>query len=181
MLVAVAGERREIPNNYELAHFAYEDDYDDIGTGAMFNQLSNKRSYDLFIYLGQEYNLYNENSITEMVQWIWSEPLMGVGAIYTDISVCHKGTHICTKFNPGYRSSLYDEKYILNVPLVVKSSILPQFNPKIKHLNLWDGILQLMKNTMLFHMPKVMFSVDNAMDTPDIAEDVKLINDIYYT
>lgn len=180
MLVAVGGERRKIPNNYELADFAYEADYGDIGTGAMFNQLTNKRSYDLFVYLGQEYNLNDENSITDMVNWFWNERLIGVGAIYTDISICHKGTYICTKFNPSYSSTLYDEKCVLNIPLMVKSAVLPVFNTNIKYLSLWDGILNLMKNTLLFHMPEVMFSVNNAMESPNVTGDIKIINDTYY-
>jgi len=146
----------------------------------MFNQLKNKSSYDLFVYMSEEYNFASESSLSRMVEKFWSLDMTSIGAVYTDILVKHKDKEICVKVNPAYRSSFYEERIVLNIPFMAKSAILPTFNEEVEQLCLWDGMLWLTQNTLLYHIPETLFQIEDSMELKQIEKEIGIVHGTHY-
>lgn len=132
------------------------------------------------MYLGDGYSFLHDDSLEKMIEAVWNESMVGVGAVYCDIDVLHKGEKICTKYNPPYTKEMWEKRMVLNVPFLVKSAALPEFNEEIETLYLWDGMLWLMRHTLLFHIPKTLLQVQNGLEVPPFAQDIELINGTHY-
>lgn len=178
ILIAVGGEKREIPHNLKNVDIIFEKDYPDIQ--GMFNQSSNKRSYDLICYLGANHNFDNENSLSALVEYLWNDKMSVVGGVYTDIAIYDEDTPISIQHNRAYDPKLYQNKTVLNIPFIVRSEVAPNFTKDIKNLYLWDGILDLMNKAVIFHLPQAIFKINNAMDTLELEHDINKINDTHY-
>lgn len=146
----------------------------------MFNQLHNRHSYDLFVLLGDNCDLLDEDSLQAITDYLWSEDCIDIGAVYSDILITDKMGPVCVKNNPAYSSHLVNERIAMNIPFVCKKAILPHFNEELKKLYLWDGMLWLMKHTLLYHIPKPLFQLKDGMDQRDVRAEVKIINETHY-
>ena len=177
--VAVAGEARDIKCDYENVEMVFQSDHD-CNAAEMFNLVRNKRSTDLFFFMGADYNFAYDNSLTRMVDELWRDDRIHVGAVYTDLILCDEGERLCSVFNPAYDIGMSDKSRIMNIPFLVKSAIVPSFNTKLNELYLWDGMLQLVKNVMVFHMPCALIDIYNAMTMKLIPEEIQIIQNKHY-
>lgn len=145
----------------------------------VFNSVRNRdKAFKFFIYLGKEHNFSRENSAYELVDTMLR--YNNVAATYTDLLVKEKEKEICIRHNPSYNIDLYRAKTMLNVPFICRSEIAPTFTQGINMLYLWDGLLDIMTRTIMFHIPKPLFELSQAMKRWDINADLKQIEHARY-
>jgi hypothetical protein len=180
VVVAVAGPKREVLVDYENVEIEYQEDYGE-SVPKFFNTLGGRRSVDLFVFLGEGYNFDTDKSLQTMIDIAMSDKFIGFAGVYSDMRVVHEGKEICCRYNPSYGIELVKKKVPLNVPFMISSKLFPTFHEEIQHLSLWDGILSIMADTMLFHVPKPLFTIDNALSSAQISEEINIINGYYFT
>jgi hypothetical protein len=157
--IASSGSKRDLPCNYDNLHFLFADD-EGISAPELFNSFYNKRDFDAYIFLSENYEFTDENSINNIVEALFHiDPQ--VDALYTDILARIKGKTTLLKPQPMASKYMFNSGNIMNIPFAVKKRCLPKFNEKFNHLFLHTGLVEVFKTSLLVHYPKFCFTVNN--------------------
>lgn len=145
-----------------------------------FNYLGREKEHDLFVFFNKDYNFGDRNTLTELVDSFWNDSYTNVGAIYSDSKLKIGDEIVPAKIHPSFSKNIYLTKTVMNVPFIVKSSMVPQFHPEIQLLYLWDGMLQLMERTLIFHRAKFDYVIENMSGSmSEMQREIKQINELY--
>ena len=166
-------------NNCEKPNFNY-DNADFVSVKRPTEIKEKTEGFDLLVFIDESYEFSSEDSLSELVEDFSGEDLNIVGAAYTDIQGIIEGYSFPIKINPSFNERLYKEKFIINSPFIMRSNLNIEFHEGIEFVSLWDGLLSLMKKTIVFHLPKQYFRITNLLSpNPQISEEIKLIHEIY--
>jgi len=180
--IAIAGNTRDILDIQEYDEDRYQievvnqETVNILNTAEFFNTVPKLLpNASCIVYIGAEFNFAHQNSLTNLLQCIGSEKVLGFGAIYSDLYILNKdGTMLCSKYHPSY-DALRRSSIILNTPFITTIDLAPVFNTDIHYLCLWDGLCSITKNALLYHIPKPLFSVQNIMSTSSISTEIGVI------
>jgi hypothetical protein len=173
-LVAVSGTKRDVPV-VEGVDILYNEDFE-YSAPEFFNYISNLSGYDYVICLGRGYNITDTNSYEVFQKYTEMDCIQAFGALYSDLRVIDEdGGLVCSQYKPAYDIKLKNKGLLLNIPFISSMKNLPTFDTRVKHLYLWDALLTISSAFLLFHMPHELFTINNALESLSIDEDVKHI------
>ena len=177
VLVVSTGNEIDHGQNYSDVEYLFASKGDNAD---VFNSAGLKKSFNVLVFMTKEYKFTDSESLRNLVGQFWTEELATVGAMYTDLAVDLEGGSCLVKNSPSFARSVYNSKQMLNIPFIVKSSVVPTFNQNVANLNLWDGLLSLMRNTIVFHTAHTFFTIKNmGASLVNIEKDVEVINAIH--
>ena len=108
------------------------------------------------------------------------DELQAIVGMYCDIVAGKDGEEFPIRYNPAMSSMVYNEKHLLDVPFIVRGDCVPEFSKEIKGSHLWDGLMNLVSNYLIFHCPKKLFKIrDFTYSHPDIKHDIETIKKLY--
>lgn len=145
----------------------------------LYNRAAQKRA-NLYMFLGEDNNFTDAGALGRMVDYLAHPDNKIAAALYTDINILHDRKFVCVKHNPSYSSHLLQRRVMLNVPFLVKSQMVPLFNDKIETLNLWDGLLTIMRQALIYHLAEPLCSLDKGLRNRDLSKDFKMLNGIHF-
>ena len=178
VIIVAGGSPRPIIGNMDC-DIVFQDNNESLAE--FYNVVSNKRKYDLFVFIGEEHNFKTTESLKQLIDWFWHEDMIQIAGEYSDLSIVdNDNNEVSCKINPTFRESLYKDKTILNIPFLVRSTVIPKFNTNVKTLCLWDGMLQLIKTNLALHFPYQIFTVNGSLNNEFINADIKTIHDTHY-
>lgn len=180
-LIAVAGKKRTMPPiSYVPLRIEYQEDHN-CTTPEFFNRMCSRRGFDLCLFLGNGYNLAHANVIDIIAKIILTDKFTGFGGIYADYTIMYNDHLLCESYSPVYDADILKHRTPLNIPFIATSSILPKFDTQIVALSLWDGLMSLMKQSVLLHIPQFLFTMDNPFASMPLATELNRINAIHFS
>ena len=137
---------------------------------------SQRNLYDYILYTDTNYEtIVDEKSLIDELE---KEEIIIFCGFFTDIMGYSNNKDFPLRYNPTMSSALINEKFLMNVPFIVRADFAPKFNPEINSLHLWDGFLDLCNNCIPFHLPKMFFRIkDFTKEYPRMDEDIKKIQE----
>lgn len=179
-LVAVPGAKKEVPI-VENVTVIYQEDTDFDSAPKFLNHIGNLTGYDYVVCLGGGYNIAGIESYQTFQKYLNLDIIHAFGALYSDINIVDvQNDFICSQYKPSYDIKLRNSGMILNIPFVSSMKRMPIFDERIKNLYLWDGLLTIASEFLLFHIPDALFTINNALDTLSIEEDVKYVQERHF-
>ena len=141
-----------------------------------------RKNYHAIFYMSDGFNYSNKDSLIEIVKEFFGVGIYSMaGGVYCDICLNAFNRDIPIKINPSFSANIYVKKVMMNIPFMTKPDIIPTFNTNIQRLNLWDGFLNMMTKTLMFHIPKQHIVISNeelnlsVNDQKLIDQDIKII------
>lgn len=149
----------------------------------LFNRAVTKESGDYFIFLGKDFDFSHGRVVEDLVELMGCKRLIGFGGAYSDLYVMDdKGVLVCNRFNPAYDIRLIQQGMAMNLPFIVSARHgLPRFTEGLDVLSLWDGVIQIMVSSPMYHIPSPWFTLRNVLSNVQVEDEIKLINDTHYS
>lgn len=173
VLVGTDGPSRKLNCNYGNVKYIFADEMN-MPVTKMFSSFGNK-NYDLFVYMNKDYNFSTKDSLSKLVNHFWSNEFKHIGGMYSDISISLGKKRKMLKSYPAFNESLINT--IINSPFIAKKEVAPIFNNEIEHLFLYDGLLNMLKKTRVFHAAHCFFTLEHFnLDSADINMELDVID-----
>ena len=145
--------------------------------------LNNRTSleYDAFLFLPNTFDIVGQCELDKFIETSQNEQNSVAGAYYANNNVYDGDKFLFTKCEQPYNIKHLNNKNVIYMPLLVKKEVMYAIRD-LKHLYIWGLFLDLSKTTVLYHIPQVVFTTTSTfMFNDNLIEDIKKINDIYFS
>ena len=139
--------------------------------------LKQAKSYDICAFMNEHSYFTSKDDLKKIAETLWRHDIFG--GIYTDVQIVDEDKNIMHyQMHPSYDPRLMFNKFVINGPLFIKTSILMPFDTRFSILTMWDSYISYCKTTMMYHIPEPIISIQhNEAANKNITAEYQAINE----
>lgn len=93
--------------------------------------------YDLYCYLDHYFNFADETSLDQLVTYLTAPHRQLLSGVYSDIIISDVDENISfVQYLPSFDINLVRNKFVFNIPFIIKNNTLPVFHDNVVSLKL---------------------------------------------
>ena len=177
VLMLVAGTKRIISVDYFNMDIRYQWDGEYKNCSSFFNAfLEQAKSYDICAFMNEDSDFVCHDALKTIVDTLWTRSVFG-GA-YCNALVSNIDDEILFyQLYPSYSANIFINRFVMNGPLFIKTSILSSFDEEITKLYTWDKFVDYCRMTMMCHIPEVLIEMNhNDSNDTEISKEYQIVN-----